>query len=371
MSIIAELRDRTTHSGVMLVHTGSEHILLSNVFGVIKNLPQDVVLKEMLKKTIGIDLEPNYFESVKYYFWEKFPAPKGLVEGFTEVDTVITFKDHVIFIEAKYLSEESKGTTHEYNRNQLIRNLDIVNIYSKKESIKNFYLIFLTCDESEPKIVSDIRLGKINSKLSTDTKLDDISNKIYWASWSDISIVLAKLAFENIFNKTELNFVRDILDYLCKKEIAKNALCSFNNQLVKEDYYKICRKSCNGFKSMKMFRNYLDESWKDETWNEQGLINLINSLSLKQKKLIHFLAAKGGGTYQYEIMANLDFLKGKDSSTLLGIKAGISRCCKSLNKMPLLSVGIGSRDERYHEINNDLGLLRNIIIEYVMKNFNF
>ena len=94
-------------------------------------------------------------------------------------------------------------------------------------------------------------------------------------------------------------------------------------------------------------------------------------MNRQQKRLIYFLASKGGGAYQYEMMSNLDFLKGKDSRTLLGIKAGINRICKSLYKMPLLSVGVGSRDDRYHEINTDLGKLRNIVIDYVIKNFNF
>jgi len=370
MSIIAELRDRTSHSGITLIHTGSEHVLISNVFGILKNLPQKIVLKELLKRIIGKEIDQKNFSNVKYHFWRKFPAPKGLKEGFTEVDTVIEFQDNVIFIESKYLSEESKGTTYEKDRNQLIRNLDIANIYSKKYQIKNFYVIYLTCEKYEPKIVSNIKNGKLVTTLSIDTKPEEINDKIYWASFKEISDVLSGLVIGKTFHGTELNFVRDLLDYLCKKGIAENMLCSFNNHLIEFDYYKICRKDCNGFREYNMFSAYRDESWRDENWTKEELIQTLNNLSRKQKQLIYYLAKKGGGAYQYEIMTVLDFLKGKDSRTLLGVKAGINRICKSLNKMPLLSVGIGSRDDRYHEINQDLGTLREEIIEYA-KSFDF
>jgi len=44
MSIILELRKHVSHSGTPLVHQASEDVLLSNVFGVIKNLPAKYVL---------------------------------------------------------------------------------------------------------------------------------------------------------------------------------------------------------------------------------------------------------------------------------------------------------------------------------------
>ena len=100
-------------------------------------------------------------------------------------------------------------------------------------------------------------------------------------------------------------------------------------------------------------------------------MNCLLRDSIKQKKLINYLATKGGGAYQFEIMSGLDFLYGKDSRTLRGIKAGINKICKSLNKMPLLSVGVGSRDDRYHEINKDLGGLRQEAIKYAKNDLDF
>ena len=371
MSIIAELRDRTSHSGQTLIHTGSEHVLVSNVFGVLKNLPQEIILYTLLQDVLKIDLNKDNLKKVKYDFWNRFPAPQGIKEGFTEADVVIEFQDYVIFIEAKYLSDESKGTVHESDRDQLVRNLDIANIYSKKKDIKNFFVIYLTCDDLEPEIIRKIRSSNTNSSLSSETTVDNIKDKVYWTSWKNISNILAKLTLSHAFYKSEVRFIRDLLDYLCKKGIGQNNLCSFNNKNIEWDYYKICRKECNGFRQTYKWDAYRDESWRSEAWEEDSIIKLIEGLNRQQKRLIYFLASKGGGAYQYEMMSNLDFLKGKDSRTLLGIKAGINRICKSLYKMPLLSVGVGSRDDRYHEINTDLGKLRNIVIDYVIKNFNF
>jgi hypothetical protein len=41
MSIILELRNRQSHAGVPLVHPDSEHVVLANVFGMVRNLPPD------------------------------------------------------------------------------------------------------------------------------------------------------------------------------------------------------------------------------------------------------------------------------------------------------------------------------------------
>ena len=139
MSIIAELRDRTSHSGQTLIHTGSEHVLVSNVFGVLKNLPQEIILSTLLQDVLKIEINKENLKKVQYDFWKKFPAPQGLKEGFTEADIVVEFQDYVIFIEAKYLSEEGKGTLHESDRDQLVRNLDIANIYSKKKNINAYF----------------------------------------------------------------------------------------------------------------------------------------------------------------------------------------------------------------------------------------
>ena len=54
MSLILELRGRTSHAGIPLVHPTSEHVVLANVFGVVKNLAFDAALNPGSPKSPGI-----------------------------------------------------------------------------------------------------------------------------------------------------------------------------------------------------------------------------------------------------------------------------------------------------------------------------
>ncbi len=56
MSIILELREHISHAGLPLVHQGSEDVLLSNVFGVVKNLPTQHVLAPWLSAVTGCSI---------------------------------------------------------------------------------------------------------------------------------------------------------------------------------------------------------------------------------------------------------------------------------------------------------------------------
>ncbi len=44
MSLILELSDRKSHAGVPLIHPTSEHVVLADVFGIIKNLSFEAAL---------------------------------------------------------------------------------------------------------------------------------------------------------------------------------------------------------------------------------------------------------------------------------------------------------------------------------------
>lgn len=68
MGIIAELRDRANHVGQPLIHTGSEDVLVSNVFGVLKNLPQEIILRVFLQDVLKIEINKENFKEVKYAF---------------------------------------------------------------------------------------------------------------------------------------------------------------------------------------------------------------------------------------------------------------------------------------------------------------
>jgi len=48
------------------------------------------------------------------------------VEGLSEIDTVISGPGYTVYVEAKLGSDISPGTTHDPERNQIVRNIDCV-----------------------------------------------------------------------------------------------------------------------------------------------------------------------------------------------------------------------------------------------------
>jgi len=58
MSLVLELRDRTSHAGTTLIHTTSEHVVLGAVFGVVKNLPFGTALNPWLESITACRIAP-------------------------------------------------------------------------------------------------------------------------------------------------------------------------------------------------------------------------------------------------------------------------------------------------------------------------
>ena len=122
MSIILELREHLSHAGIPSVHPASEDVLLSSVFGVMKNLPDKYAQTPWLRSVTGISVaEARWAIS----FWEKQQRPIGIREGNTIVDLVLNTNETLVFVEVKMDAPTSFGTAPNPNRNQLERNLDI------------------------------------------------------------------------------------------------------------------------------------------------------------------------------------------------------------------------------------------------------
>ena len=99
MSIILELRRRMTHASIPLVHPTSEHVVLGNVFGVLKNFSVDAVLNPWLERTTS---SSNFrSDHWQFSFWEKQQRPISVLEGNTEVDLVLESEHFTAFIEER------------------------------------------------------------------------------------------------------------------------------------------------------------------------------------------------------------------------------------------------------------------------------
>ncbi|MGE6298316.1 hypothetical protein [Guptibacillus hwajinpoensis] len=99
-----------------------------------------------LKKQIDTNQIPNKLD-IK--LWQSIKPPetllkKGPAEGATEVDVIIECEEFVWVIEAKYKSDISTGTTHDKERNQILRNIDVGSNYAEG---RDFYFSLLILDD--------------------------------------------------------------------------------------------------------------------------------------------------------------------------------------------------------------------------------
>jgi hypothetical protein len=91
----------------LIVRTTSEDLLTANVFGILKNLDPKIWLRRLLGEAIkGKDFSRHTFENLSFEFRKKYRPPinRAPREGLSEVDVTLTYKNGVIFIEAKYLA---------------------------------------------------------------------------------------------------------------------------------------------------------------------------------------------------------------------------------------------------------------------------
>jgi hypothetical protein len=79
-----------------------------------------------------------------------------LREGISEVDVTISYKDGIIFIEAKYLAPVNLRTTSDPRRDQIIRYLDLAAYHylNHPDAVKEFYFVLIIDTEKPPWILT-------------------------------------------------------------------------------------------------------------------------------------------------------------------------------------------------------------------------
>ncbi|MEH7253828.1 DUF1643 domain-containing protein [Neobacillus niacini] len=123
----------------------SEDAMTWNVFRSLKQINPSDWLPYLFKQSFHQDF-PYSLETIDIILWKKLNPPVNLPirEGQSEVDVIIESDEFVWFIEAKYKSDISLGTTHDKTRNQIIRNIDVGLDYKNG---KDFYFSLLILDE--------------------------------------------------------------------------------------------------------------------------------------------------------------------------------------------------------------------------------
>jgi len=359
MSLVLELRERMSHAGIPLVHPTSEHVVLGNVFGIVKNLSFSAVLNPWLARTTN---DPSLSSgSWQFRFWEKQQRPLGVLEGNTEVDLELDSEHAVIFLEVKMDAEASHSTKADPERNQLIRNLDVGFSHASREG-KHFSLIYVTPDLVQPEMVTRIQTQPASFPANPEADEHAIRSCLYWSSWSDIGEVLVESYRSGLLTDVERRFALDLLAYLCQKGLWKNTLVDdplfYGNKL-----YRSLRTDGSPFVPYGSGKTERYQGWRSKSWDSTALRNFLVDLGLKDKALLKTLADAGGALQQRIVMEKLPFLKGRTSRSLGLLKGHVNGECKQLDCEPILAEGVGAGDYRIHQINPHLGELRKVVVD--------
>jgi hypothetical protein len=345
MSIILELRGHLSHSGTPLVHPTSEDVVLSNVFGVVKNLSTRTVLVPWLSDITGLDIEDGDWSMA---FWERQPHPIGVCEGSTAVDLVIESTHALIFLEVKMDAPVGSGPTHDPNRNQLVRNLDVGNVRASEDA-KQFALIFVTPDLSVPSLVEEIGLGEGPFPANPSVPPAKIVSCLHWAPWASIGNTVATAYMKGELDGVERRIARDLLAYLAHKRLWENRLAD-EEIFYRDRLYSPLRRDGSPFVPYARQRPERYNAWRGKSWDERSLRELLETLRLEDKALLKVLADANGAMRQDALMQRLPMLRGRSSASLRSLKAHVNAACKQLDRAALLSDGSGAGASRRHEL---------------------
>ena len=181
----------------------SEDAVTWNVFRSLRQITPDAWLPGLWQRAFPlIACPPDLKAAVR--LWESVPPPLGLLaggdEGISEIDVVIEAPTWVWFIEAKYRSDISTGTTTRPERDQVLRNLDVGSYHA---GVRQFFFSLLILSESNSpvgaqRILEYADLSVPRAKLVTH-RPDGLQNlmavgQLTWTALADVLAETSKAA---------------------------------------------------------------------------------------------------------------------------------------------------------------------------------
>jgi hypothetical protein len=144
-----------------LQSVNSEDAVTWNVFRSLRQITPDAWLPNLWAGAFSTRERPTDLNTA-VRLWESVSPPLGLLaegdEGASEIDVIIEAPTWVWFIEAKYRSDISLGTTTRPDRDQVLRNIDVGSYHA---GVRPFYFSLLISSASNsPKGVERIEQYK-------------------------------------------------------------------------------------------------------------------------------------------------------------------------------------------------------------------
>ena len=174
----------------------SEDAVTWNVFRSLRQIEPAVWLPELVRRGLPnvVDLA---CERAALSLWLSVNPPSALLvegdEGASEIDVVIEAPSWVWFIEAKYRSDISTGTTTRPLRDQVLRNIDVGSYYA---GVRKFYFSLLVASAERSPIGAETvkryqDLEAVRSQLRGH-RPDGLANlnAVTLLTWPDLAAVL-------------------------------------------------------------------------------------------------------------------------------------------------------------------------------------
>jgi predicted RNase H-like nuclease len=171
----------------------SEDALTWNVFKSLAQVDPSFWLPLLHSKALPIAETGPAPQIVTLHLWKNIEPPPGLRlhqkdEGPSEIDVVIETEFSVWFIEAKFKSDISTGTTNNATRDQIVRNLDVGSWYA---GVREFFFALLILDEGRSARGVEVLRSCAAAIPQLNHRPDDMANikglgLLRWADLADI-----------------------------------------------------------------------------------------------------------------------------------------------------------------------------------------
>ena len=162
-------------------------------------------------------------DSIIVELWRYIVPPPSLLrlgdEGHSEIDVVIESPAWVWFIEAKYRSDISTGTTTRPSRDQVLRNIDVGSYYA---GVRSFYFSLLVSSRQASPLgcdaIEQYQDLSVPRKKLAEHRPDGLQNLqgISLLTWSNLGYVLT-VARKNARMSDEQGYAERAIEWLAKK----------------------------------------------------------------------------------------------------------------------------------------------------------
>ena len=166
-------------------------------------------------------------DSVVIELWRDVAPPPSLLqlgdEGISEIDVAIESAQWVWFIEVKYKSDISTGTTTRPSRNQVLRNIDVGSYYA---GVRSFYFSLLILDSAKTRnwldVVEKYQDLELPRRELRDHRPDGLKNLmgVTWFTWADLTEKVLKEVRSTMGTSKEAGYLDRLLEWLGPKGIA-------------------------------------------------------------------------------------------------------------------------------------------------------